>query len=223
MQSRLMWLVLVFFAVGIMSIGIVGCGSDEEEAPETPTESTTSTASPSEEPAVVSRPPIDYAAEKKAIQDAYNAFYKAFNDFDIKAVQETFDTGNVEFGTIFAGNEPVPVATSWHNIKTNILGLWEGIGTKGNKWGQNSNLSKVWIRYKGSSLEACALGYNCYKGTYPGETHIYLLKKKDKWVINQLDSVTQQNIAIFGLDNTKKPRILKFFARSSDDEEDLAP
>lgn len=222
MQSRLMWLVLVFFAVGIMSIGIVGCGSDEE-APETPTESTTSTTSTGgEEPAVVSRPPIDYAAEKKAIQDAYNAFYKAFNDFDIGAVQETFDTGNVEFGTIFAGNEPVPVATGWHNIKTNILGLWQGIGTKGNKWGQNSNLSKVWIRYKGSSLEACALGYNCYKGTYPGETHIYLVKKKDEWLINQIDSVTQQNIAIFGLDNAARPRIEKFFARGSDDEEDLA-
>ena len=222
MQLRLTWLVLVLFAVGIMSIGIVGCGTDEEEAPKTPTTESTSTE-PAEEPVVASRPPIDFDAEKKAIQAAYNAFYNAFNDFDIKAVQETFDTGNIEFGTIFAGNEPVPVATGWHNIKTNILGLWEGIGTKGNKWGQNSNLAKVWIRYKGSSLEACALGYNCYKGNFPGETHIYLLKKKNQWVINQLDSITQQNIAIFGLDNTAKPRIEKFFARSSDDKEDLAP
>ena len=169
-----------------------------------------------------SRPLIDYAAEKKAIQEVYNAFYKAFNDFDIGAVQDTFDSGNVEFGTIFAGNEPVPVATGWHNIKVNILGLWNGIGTKGNKWGQNSNLSKVWIRYKGSSLEACALGYNCYKGTYPGETHIYLVKENGEWLINQLDSVTQQNIAIFGLDNAANPRIEKFFARGSDDKEDLA-
>ncbi len=221
MQSRLTWLVLVLFAVGIVSIGIVGCGADEEEPVEQPT-SSTPTTSTDEEPVVASRPPIDYAAEKKAIQAVYTEFYNAFNDFDIKAVQETFDTGSVEFGTIFAGNEPVPIATGWHNIKVNILGLWDGIGTKGNKWGQNSNLSRVWIRYKGSSLEACALGYNCYKGTYPGETHIYLLKKKDEWVINQLDSVTQQNIAIFGLDNTAHPRIEKFFARSSSDKEDLA-
>lgn len=222
MQSRLMWLMLAFLAVGIMSIGIVGCGTDEEETPEKPTDSSATGSASTEEPVVASRPPIDYAAEKKAIQETYNAFYKAFNDFDIKAVQETFDTGNIEFGTIFAGNEPVPVATGWHNIKTNILGLWEGIGTKGNKWGQNSTLSKVWIRYKGSSLEACALGYNCYKGSYPGETHLYLLKKKDKWVINQLDSITQQNIQIFGLDNAADPRIEKFFARSSSDKEDLA-
>ena len=33
MQLRLTWLVLVLFAVGIMSIGIVGCGTDEEEGP----------------------------------------------------------------------------------------------------------------------------------------------------------------------------------------------
>lgn len=222
MQSRLMWLVLFLFAVGIVGIGIVGCGADEETDGE-PATSSTPTTTTGEEPVVASRPPIDYDAEKKAIQAKYTEFYNAFNDFDIGAVQDTFDTGSVEFGTIFAGNEPVPVATGWHNIKVNILGLWEGIGTKGNKWGQNSNLSKVWVRYKGSSLEACALGYNCYKGSFPGETHIYLLKKKDEWVINQLDSVTQQNITIFGLDNAAEPRIEKFFARGSDDTEDLAP
>ena len=55
MQLRLTWLVLVIFAVGIMSIGIVGCGTDEEEAPEKPTAST-STASTAEEPVVASRP-----------------------------------------------------------------------------------------------------------------------------------------------------------------------
>ncbi|MYA98766.1 hypothetical protein F4X90_03650, partial [Candidatus Poribacteria bacterium] len=77
MQLRLTWLVLVLFAVGIMSIGIVGCGTDEEEAPEKPTESTSSTA---EEPVVASRPPIDFEAEKQAIQDLYTEFYNAFND-----------------------------------------------------------------------------------------------------------------------------------------------
>ena len=182
-----------------------------------------STESPAEEPAVATRPPIDFDAEKQAIQEVYTEFYNAFNDFDIKAVQKTFDSANIIFGTIFAGNEPVPLAVGWNDVKTNILGLWEGIGTKGNKWGQNSNLSKVWIRYKGSSLEACALGYNCYKGTYPGETHIYLVKKEGEWLINQLDSVTQNNLAIFGLDNAAEPRIEKFFARGSDDRENLAP
>ena len=174
MQLRLTWLVLVLFAVGIMSIGIVGCGTDEEEAPEKPTESTST--EPAEEPVVASRPPIDFDAEKEAIQALYTEFYNAFNDFDIKAVGETFDTSTIAFGTIFAGNEPVPVATGWNDVKTNILGLWNGIGTKGNKWGQNDRLTDFWIRYKGSKLEAAAIGYNCYKGSFPGETHLYLIK-----------------------------------------------
>ncbi len=222
MQLRLMWLVLVLFAVGIMSIGIIGCGTDEE-TPEKPTESSATESSGAEEPVVASRPPIDFNAEKKAIQAVYADFYNAFNDNDVKAIQATFDTSSIQFGTIFAGNEPVPVAAGWNNVKTNILSLWEGIGTKGNKWGQNSTISKFWIRHKGSSLEASALGLNCFKGAWPGETHLYLVQKKGEWFIQQIDSITQNNLGIFGLDNTAKPRIEKFFARSSDDPEDLAP
>ena len=207
MQLRLTWLVLVLFAVGIMSIGIVGCGTDEEEAPEKPTDSTST--EPADEPVVASRPPIDFEAEKQAIQEIYTEFYNAFNDFDIKAVGETFDTSTIAFGTIFAGNEPVPVATGWNDVKTNILGLWNGIGTKGNKWGQNDRLTDFWIRYKGSKLEAAAIGYNCYKGSFPGETHLYLRKDDKGWKIYELDSSTENNLGIFGF-HKGKPRIEKF-------------
>ena len=226
MQSRLMWLMLAFFVVGIMSIGIVGCGSDSEEegSAEKPAESSSS-ASTSEEPAVASRPPIDFAAEKAEIQAVYSAFYKAFNDNDIKAIAETFNTSDIKFGTVFAGNEPVPVALGWKNVTVGINGLWIGIGTKGSKWGPNDQLSKIWIRYKGSKLEASALGINCYKGAFPGETHLYLLKDaKRGWLIQELDSITQNNLQIFGLD--AKPRLAElgdFFPRSSEDTEDLAP
>ncbi|MDE0466695.1 MAG: hypothetical protein OYL97_06530 [Candidatus Poribacteria bacterium] len=209
MQSRLTWLVFAILAMGIMSIGIVGCGSDtEEESAEKPTESS-STTSAADEPVVAARPPIDFDAEKAAIQDLYSAFYKAFNDNDIGAVGETFNTSTIEFGTIFAGNEPVPVATGWNDVKTNILGLWNGIGTKGAKWGQNDKLSDFWIRYKGSKLEAAAIGYNCYKGAFPGETHLYLLKDDKGWKIYELDSSTQNNLGIFGF-HKGKPRIQKF-------------
>ena len=221
-QLRLTWLVLVLFAVGIMSIGIMGCGTDEE-TPEKPTESSATESTGAEEPVVASRPAIDFDAEKKAIQTVYADFYNAFNENEIKDIQDTFDTSSIQFGTIFAGNEPVPVAIGWKNVQTNILALWNGIGTKGSKWGQNSTLSKVWIRYKGSSLEASALGLNCFKGAYPGETHLYLVKKKDEWLIQQIDSITQNNLGIFGLDKAAKPRIEKFFAKSSSDKEDLAP
>ena len=164
---------------------------------------------PTEEPVVASRPPIDFEAEKAAIQELYTEFYNAFNDFDIKAVGETFDTSTIAFGTIFAGNEPVPIATGWNDVKTNILGLWNGIGTKGNKWGLNDRLTDFWIRYKGSKLEAAAIGYNCYKGSFPGETHLYLIKDAKGWKIYELDSSTENNLGIFGF-HKGKPRIEKF-------------
>ena len=208
MQSRLTWLVLALLAVGIMSIGIVGCGSDtEDESAEKPTESASTETSA--EPTVAARPPIDFDAEKAAIQKVYSAFYAAFNDEDLKGLQDTFETSTIVFGTIFAGNEPVPLAVGWNNVKVGINGLWIGIGTKGAKWGQNDQLTDFWIRYKGSKLEAAAIGYNCYKGAFPGETHLYLLKDDKGWKIHELDSSTENNLGIFGF-HKGKPRIEKF-------------
>ena len=169
-----------------------------------------------DEPAVAVRPPIDFAGEfageKAAIQAVYSAFYEAFNDEDLKAIGETFRTSDnkVAFGTIFAGNEPVPIAFGWTNVKVAIEGLWIGIGTKGAKWGQNDQLRDFWIRSKGSKLEAAAIGYNCYKGAFPGETHIYLVKEeKDGWKIHELDSSTENNLRIFGF-HEGHPRLKEF-------------
>ena len=168
------------------------------------------------EPAVAVRPPLEFtgefAAEKAEIQEVYSAFYTAFNDNDLKAIRETFRTndGKVAFGVIFAGNEPVPVAFGWRNVEIAIEGLWIGIGTKGVKWGQNDKLTDFWIRAKGSKLEAAAIGYNCYKGPFPGQTHLYLTKEeKDGWKIHELDSITENNLRIFGF-HKGHPRIKEF-------------
>ena len=176
---------------------------------------------PTERPAVAAKPPIDFAAEKAAIQEVYSAFYTAFNDNDMKAIAETFRTndGKVAFGTIFAGNEPVPIAFGWTNVKVAIEGLWIGIGTKGSKWGRDDKLKDFWIRYKGRKLEASAIGYNCYKGSFPGETHLYLMKEeKDGWKIHELDSSTENNLGIFGF-HKGKPRLKeagRFFTTAAD-------
>ena len=172
--------------------------------PEEPTASPPSTTTDA-------RPPIDFSAEKQAIQEIYSAFYAAFNDEDIKAIQDTGETSSIVFGTVFAGNEPVPLAKGWKNVEIGIKGLWIGIGTKGSKWGQNNQLKDFWIGYKGSKLEAAAIGYNCYKGSYPGETHLYLIKDAKGWKIHELDSVTENNLGIFGF-HKGKPRLEKFKA-----------
>ena len=150
--------------------------------------------------------PIDFTAEKAAIQAVYSAFYKAFNNEDIKGIQDTFDISSIVFGTVFLGNPPAPPTRGLGSIQ----GLWIGIGTKGAKWGQNDKLTDFWIHYKGGKLEAAAIGYNCYKGPFPGETHLYLVKdEKDGWKIRELDSITENNLEIFGF-HTGNPRIEKF-------------
>lgn len=167
-----------------------------------------------DEPAVATRPPInftaDFAAEKAAIQAVYSTFYRAFNDNDINGIQATVETGTIAFGTVFAGNQPVPVARSWRNVKVAIQGLWIGIGTKGAKWGRDDRLTDFWIRDKGNKLEAAAIGYNCYRGLFPGETHLYFVKEeKDGWKIHELDSINENNLRIFGF-HIGHPRIKQF-------------
>ena len=162
------------------------------------------------EPAVAAIPPIGFAAEKAAIQAVYSAFYRAFNDNDLKGIQATVETGTIAFGTVFTGVEPLPLAIGWRNVHVAIEGLWIGIGTKSAKWGQNDQLMDFWIRDKGENLEAAAIGYNCYRGAFPGETHLYLIKdKKDGWKIHELDSVNENHLPIFGF-HTGHPRIKKF-------------
>ena len=55
-------------------------------------------------------------------------------------------------------------------------------GQRDPKWGRDDVLKDFWIRYKGSKIEASAIGYNCYKGSFPGETHLYLMKERKGWV-----------------------------------------
>lgn len=103
---------------------------------------------------------------------------------------------------------PIPVAIGWNNVSVFIKGLWRGFGTKGAKWGPDDKLTDFWIR----QTKASTKGANCYKGAYPGETYLYLVKKNDKWRIQQIDSITQDNIKLFK-DN---PRIRNYFTDLKD-------
>lgn len=195
------WFLVILFTISITSIIYIGCGSDDEpEETEKPVE-TTST-DPTEEPIVASSKPIDFDAEKKAIQEVFSEFYKAFNANDIKAVEKTWETStNAEFAVVWVAggeNEQVPPVISWPKIKSNIEGLWQGIGTAGAKWGPTDRFSEFWIRKRKTNareLEASAKGAMCYKGQNPGLTLVYLVKKKDEWKIQEVDSMTQPAIA----------------------------
>ena len=164
--------------------------------------------------------PTDFKAEKIAIQEVYSAFYKAFNDNDIDAIAQTFDTESITFGANFSRNEPVPVFKGWINeksigVKDVIFGMWVGIGTKGAKWGPNDILSHFWIRHN----EASAVGLNCFKGPYLGETQLYLVKKEGQWLIQQLDTITENKTDTHTWTDKGSWRLDKFFT----DEADKAP
>ena len=178
----------------------MGCGSDDDDEVTEPTITTTST-DPDEEPIVATSAPIDYEAEKEAIQEVFSEFYKTFNDNDIREVEKTWETSTTaEFAVVWVAggeNEQVPPVIGWAKIKSNIEGLWKGIGTSGAKWGPTDRLSEFWIRKRKSNareLEASAKGFMCYKGQNPGITLVYFIKKKDEWKIQEIDSMTQPAI-----------------------------
>ena len=155
-------------------------------------------------PSTMALETTDFEAEKAAIQEVYSRFCKAFNERDFEKVAETMDTSPAAiFGTVFSDSEPIPVVIGWNNVRVLIEGLWRGIGTRGAKWGPNDKLTDFWIR----QAEASARGYNCYKGPYPGETYLYFVKKNGEWRIQQIESITQDNLPIFK-DN---PRIRNYF------------
>lgn len=176
-----------------------------------------STAGISKDGPIATSKPIDYDAEKKAIQQVYSEFYRAFNDKNMRDLRKTWyaNTGS-EFAVVWVVggfNEQVGPSNSWANVRTTIESLWSGQGTSDKKWGNNDRLSEFWIRKKKTNakeIEASAKGYNCFRPGAPGETLVYLVKQKDKWLIQQIDSVAQASLP----SRRGQPLISKYFTGS---------
>lgn len=134
---------------------------------------------------------IDFEAEKRAIQEVYSAFIKAFDEEDIRDLTKTFDKAyrrvRVQFGTPRAHFEPI---VGWNNVKTNILACWDIFGCRAIG---NAELTDFYLRPKNVSApwaEATA------KGPTPvcsGEGctivigYIYFTKRTGKWLIRQVN------------------------------------
>lgn len=212
MKSKSTHILLILFTIGIIITHLAGCGSDDEnETAEKPTE-TSSTAESTEEVVIASSKPIDYETEKQAIQEVFSKFYRAFNDNKMTEIKKTWDaTTRAEFAAVWVAggfNEQVGPSVSWTNVESTIKALWTGQGTAGQKWGNTDRLSEFWIRRKRTALrdlEASAKANTCFK---PGATLVYLVKKNDKWLIQQIDSITQQSLPSRG---NGKPLISNYF------------
>jgi hypothetical protein len=216
MQWKSTWLLLALFVVGIMSLSIVGCGSDDTGTPGEPAVTTPSTDTPVE---VASIAPIDYDTEKTEIQAVYREFYRAFNAYDTSDFKNTwYGSHQSQFAVAWeAGGEieQVHPVNGWTQIKAVVENLWNAQGTKGQKWVGSSSFSEFWIRRKASdpkSLEASAKSFSSYRDQGAGVTYAYLVKNDNKdWLIQQIDSNTGNVINRRG----NKPNINKYFTDPS--------
>ncbi len=83
-----------YFICVLLTAGLIACGGDTEdetEAPDKPTQSTTSTEST--QPDVVVGRDIDFAVEEQAIRDLYAAYALAHGDQDVDALTDVWLPG----------------------------------------------------------------------------------------------------------------------------------
>ena len=206
---------LTLFAICIISIGMLSCGSDEE-----PTDRT-STTDPSDPIVVATAEPIDFEAEKRGINQVYGAFYSAFNRRKVSDIDELWKDHpvNAQFGVAWVAGgfvEPTGPIQGLSDIKAHIQGLWTGQGTMNQNWTGSNRFSQFWIRRSKSdpnTLEASARASASYRSQQgSGITYAYLIKNEhENWKLQQLQSVTQHAINL----GRRNPEISKYFTDES--------
>lgn len=159
--------------------------------------------------------PIDFATETAAIQETYSRFYNAFNERDIKTISKNLYTlGGVEFA-IYCGAGGRR-SLSRPTVMSHIHDLWYNPDSQAacvpRKWGPNAVLTEFYIRPKNVRApwtEASVKGFSSFGGTFsaPGETYIYLIKRRDTWVIQQLVSLSPDDASRY----KGKPPLGKYF------------
>lgn len=137
---------------------------------------------------------IDFEADKKAIQQVYRAFIKAYVEEDMTALQETLDISTgIEWGTSVTGN-----VYGWHNVRTYIQTNWSISDCEGDP---NWELTDFYIRPQNVSVpwtEASVKGPMFYykpdvvleapdTACYTEIGRFYFTKKSGEWRIHQID------------------------------------
>ncbi len=205
---------LTLLVTGIISIGMLSCGSDDE-----PTDRT-STTDPSVPIVVATAEPIDFDAEKNEINQIYSTFFSAFNRrklVDIRRIWKEHPV-HAQFRVAWVAGgfvEPVGPTAGWPQMESTIEGLWVAQGTSGQNWTGSNRFSQFWIRRSKSdpnTLEASARASASYRSQGSGVTYAYLVKPEhEDWQLQQIDSVTG-NVINMGRGD---PEISKYFTDES--------
>lgn len=198
----------ILFAIVFVGLNFIGCGGDETETdggtkqltveeqkdiarfveyvffPTSPyvDKSWVETGVPEDE---VAEKLIDFAMETAAIQQVYTEFYNAWNAGDIDTVLAHLHPYGFKFH-IASGNHVNLNALSKVRVKSYLE-----VNQGSNSWGPTPLLTEFYIRRENVSTPwraASAKGFNSIYGrlNFPGVTYVYLVKKKNKWSINQL-------------------------------------
>lgn len=196
--------VMALLAITFLGLGFIGCGGDDTET-DTTTKPTTQT--PPDDGEIASNP-IDYDAEKAALQKLWSDFVTGFNTFELKNVEDLWSSDTQARLYFIIGDKEQSGFEGGSNVINGMRALWNGIGTAGTRWAGTS-LHTFYIR----RTEASAIGSTAYESA--GQSYIYFKKVRGEWLISQVDSINSGNMAF------RKGSVLipKFF----DDEEDKAP
>jgi hypothetical protein len=187
MKTRIHFLAILILAMGVISSGIIGCGSDSEEPPDVV--ANPSTSEPSDDGEVATSR-IDLAAEKAEVLNLWATFMQAYNDRDMTDIGKMWTNKTSDYLYVnIADNEAID-ASGGSKVRDTLVFLTKGHNSTASDLWTGSNMNQVWMRQKNGQLQASAHGPNALR---VGETWAYFVKERE-WKINKVESIETGNL-----------------------------
>jgi hypothetical protein len=188
MKVKISFLLIALLAMGVMSIGVIGCGGDEE--PEK-AEAKPTTPKPGGEGEIAGSN-IDFAAEKAGVLDTWAQFMQAYNDRKMTTVKKLWTVKSSDYLFINISDNERIQASGGNGVQDTLLKLTKGHhSTANDKW-NGGNMTEVWIRKKGGQLQASAHGPNALR---QGQSWVYFVNDRSTWKISKVESIETRNLA----------------------------
>ena len=219
---------IIVFAIGFVSLNLMGCGSDETETDNGTNQLTTEeqknlarfveyvlfpsspyvdkswveTDVPEEE---LASDPIDFPTETAAIQQVYTEVYNAWEARDFDTVASHFYPSTIRFVFLCESRELGGAAPRRLLSTYSVRRPWNVCGGAQEKLGpalplsSNSLLTEFYIRGKNVRVP-----WREASAKTADKTYIYLTKQGDRWFMNELVVTTFNNHSYTDRGDTRK-------------------